>query len=119
MSGGNTKTIIKAGVIGWPVDHSLSPLVHGFWLKQLGISGTYERTAVEPQNLERELKSLSENGFVGVNITVPHKEAALAIVDDADDMAKKIGAVNTIIIDKDKKLFGLNTDAFGFILKIG
>ena len=106
---------IKAGVIGWPVDHSLSPLVHGFWLKQLGIDGTYERIAVEPENLERELRALDANGFAGVNITVPHKEAALAIVDDADDMAKNIGAVNTIVVRGDKKLFGLNTDAFGFI----
>ena len=106
---------IKAGVIGWPVGHSLSPLVHGFWLEQLGIGGTYERIAVEPENLERELRALGQNGFAGVNITVPHKEAALAIVDDADDMAKKIGAVNTIVVGSDKKLFGLNTDAFGFI----
>ena len=110
-----TEANIKAGVIGWPVSHSLSPLVHGFWLKQLGINGTYERIAVEPQNLERELRALGQNGFAGVNITVPHKEAALAIVDDADDMAKKIGAVNTIVVGDDKKLFGLNTDAFGFI----
>ena len=111
----NAPGTIKAGVIGWPVDHSLSPLVHGFWLEQLDINGTYDRIAVEPENLERELRALYENGFAGVNITVPHKEAALAIVDDADDMAKSIGAVNTIVVGSDKKLFGLNTDAFGFI----
>ena len=112
MSG---EKIIKAGVMGWPVDHSLSPLVHGFWLDHFKINGTYERIAVEPKNLERELLALGQNGFAGVNITVPHKEAALKIVDETDEMAARIGAVNTIAVKDDGKLFGLNADGFGFI----
>jgi len=112
MSG---KKTLKAGVMGWPVDHSLSPLVHGFWLEHFKINGTYERIAVEPKNLERELLALGQNGFVGVNITVPHKEAALKIVDETDEMAARIGAVNTIVVKDNGKLFGLNTDGFGFI----
>ncbi|MDH5772195.1 MAG: shikimate dehydrogenase [Rhodospirillaceae bacterium] len=118
MSG---KKTLKAGVMGWPVDHSLSPLVHGFWLEHFKINGTYERIAVEPKNLERELLALGQNGFVGVNITVPHKEAALKIVDETDEMAARIGAVNTIVVKDNGKLFGLNTDGFGFIenLKAG
>lgn len=107
--------------MGWPIDHSLSPLVHGFWLDHFKINGTYERIAVEPKNLERELLALGQNGFAGVNITVPHKEAALNIVDEADEMAVRIGAVNTIVVKEDGNLFGLNTDGFGFIenLKAG
>ncbi|MDH5189328.1 MAG: shikimate dehydrogenase [Rhodospirillaceae bacterium] len=118
MSGEKIK---KAGVIGWPVDHSLSPLVHGFWLDHFKINGTYERIAVEPKKLERELLGLGQNGFVGVNITVPHKEAALKIVDETDETAARIGAVNTIVVKDGGKLFGLNTDGFGFIenLKAG
>ena len=118
MSG---KKTLKAGVMGWPVDHSLSPLVHGFWLEHFKINGTYERIAVEPKNFERELLALGQNGFVGANITVPHKEAALKIVDETDEMAARIGAVNTIVVKDNGKLFGLNTDGFGFIenLKAG
>ncbi|MDH5187767.1 MAG: shikimate dehydrogenase [Rhodospirillaceae bacterium] len=111
----NKERIIKAGVMGWPVDHSLSPLVHGFWLDQFKIHGTYERLAVDPKNLEHELRTLGQNGFSGVNITVPHKQAALAIVDEADEMAVRLGAINTIVVKDDNKLFGLNTDGFGFI----
>lgn len=101
--------------MGWPVDHSLSPLVHGFWLNHFKINGTYERIAVEPKNLEYELRRLGQNGFSGVNVTVPHKEAAFAIVDDADEIATRLGAVNTIIVKDNNKLYGLNTDGFGFI----
>ena len=112
MNGGK---IIKSGVMGWPVDHSLSPLVHGFWLNHFKINGTYQRIAVEPKNLEYELRRLGQNGFSGVNVTVPHKEAAFAIVDDADEIATRLAAVNTIIVKDNNKLYGLNTDGFGFI----
>ncbi|MCK5444801.1 MAG: shikimate dehydrogenase [Rhodospirillaceae bacterium] len=113
--------IIRAGVMGWPVDHSLSPVVHGFWLDELGIDGSYERIAVAPENFEAELKSLAQKGYAGVNVTVPHKQAAMNAVDTCDAMAERIGAVNTIIVNPDGALHGFNTDGYGFIenLKAG
>src|SRR5579884_3148295 len=98
----------RAGVIGWPVGHSLSPRLHGYWLKQYGIKGTYEALAVEPDHLERTLRALPEKGFAGVNLTLPYKEQGLALVDEADPMAKRIGAVNTIVV-RQGKLYGTNT----------
>lgn len=107
--------ILRAGVMGWPVDHSLSPKVHGFWLKEFGLKGEYIRMPVEPKNFEKHLKSLKSNGFLGGNVTVPHKEAALAGVDEVEDLARRIGAVNTIVVRKDGTLYGRNTDGFGFL----
>ncbi len=109
---------VKAGVIGWPISHSLSPRLHGFWLEQLGINGEYLPIAVAPEDLEKTLRSLPENGFAGVNVTVPHKEAALTIVDELTETAARIGAVNTIVCANDGSLKGDNTDAFGFINNI-
>jgi shikimate dehydrogenase len=110
----NGKTI-QAGVIGWPVNHSLSPRLHGFWLKELGIDGTYSALAVAPDGLESSLRSLPERGFAGVNLTLPHKEAAATIVDTMDSVASHIGAVNTIVVGADGNLAGSNTDGYGFI----
>ncbi|MDP4796749.1 MAG: shikimate dehydrogenase [Rhodospirillales bacterium] len=109
---------IKAGVIGWPVDHSLSPRLHGFWLDQYGIDGVYMPLAVSPDNIEDAIRALPKLGFAGANVTVPHKEAAYRIVDNLSETAKKIGAVNTIICHADGSLHGDNTDAFGFISNI-
>ena len=110
----NGKTI-QAGVIGWPVSHSLSPRLHGFWLKELGIDGTYSALTVAPDGLESSLRSLPERGFAGVNLTLPHKEAAATIVDTMDSVASRIGAVNTIVVGADGNLAGSNTDGYGFI----
>ena len=110
----NGKTI-QAGVIGWPVSHSLSPRLHGFWLKELGIDGTYSALAIAPDGLENSLRSLPERGFAGVNLTLPHKEAAATIVDTMDSVASRIGAVNTIVVGADGNLAGSNTDGYGFI----
>ena len=110
----NGKTI-QAGVVGWPVSHSLSPRLHGFWLAELGIDGTYGALAVAPDDLEAILRSLPGRGFAGVNLTVPHKEAAAAIVDTMDSVARRIGAVNTIVVGADGSLAGSNTDGYGFI----
>ncbi len=104
-----------AGVIGWPVGHSRSPRLHGFWLDQLGIDGAYVPLAVRPEDLEHVLTALPRMGFSGVNLTVPHKEAALRVVDDVDPVARRIGAVNTVIVRPDGTLLGQNTDAFGFL----
>ena len=105
---------LRAGVMGWPVSHSLSPRLHGYWLAELGIDGTYEALPVDAENFATELKSLAEKGFRGVNVTVPHKEAALAAVDEADGQARRIGAVNTVVVEHDGILSGSNTDGFGF-----
>jgi len=104
-----------AGVVGWPVAHSRSPRLHGFWLEKHGIDGAYVPIAVRPENLATALRALPLLGFSGVNVTVPHKEAALAAVDRASDAARRIGAVNTIVIDADGQLEGSNTDGFGFL----
>jgi shikimate dehydrogenase len=104
-----------AGVMGWPVSHSLSPVLHGHWLDSLGIDGAYVPLAVAPENFAEVLKALAKMGFRGVNVTVPHKEAALAAVDDADALARRIGAVNTVTVGADGKLTGTNTDGFGFL----
>ena len=105
----------KAGVFGWPVAHSLSPALHGFWLKQYGIDGSYELLPVEPSELEGAIRTLHEKGFVGANVTVPHKEAAAKLMDRLDGVAGTLGAVNLILVHEDGALEGRNTDGFGFI----
>jgi len=104
-----------AGVMGWPVANSRSPVVHGHWLKQYGIDGDYRLLPVPPQELEKALHELPERGFAGCNLTIPHKEAALALVDRLDTTAQRIGAVNTVVVMSDGALDGRNTDAFGFL----
>lgn len=101
--------------MGWPVDHSLSPRVHGYWLKNYGIEGQYDRLPVSPEDFATRLRSLGADGFVGCNVTVPHKEAALACVDEAHPLAARIGAVNTVVVRDDGSLYGFNTDGFGFL----
>lgn len=109
-----------AGVMGWPVEHSLSPRVHGYWLEHHRIDGVYVPLAVAPRDLERALTALPALGFRGVNLTLPHKERALGLCHEADDLARRIGAVNTIVV-RDGKLIGSNSDGFGFLenLKAG
>ncbi|MCW8916483.1 MAG: shikimate dehydrogenase [Magnetovibrio sp.] len=111
----------RAGVMGWPVDHSLSPKVHGYWLKHLAIPGEYVRIPVPPEDFKLTLRNLQADGYVGANVTVPHKEAALAVVDYAHPLAERIGAVNTVVVFEDGSLYGLNTDGYGFLenLKAG
>lgn len=103
-----------AGVMGWPVDHSRSPRLHNYWLRDYGIDGVYVPLAVAPDRFESALRSLADLGFAGTNVTVPHKEAAFRSVDDRDDVSTRIGAVNTIVVQEDGRLAGSNTDAFGF-----
>jgi shikimate dehydrogenase len=104
----------RAGVMGWPVAHSRSPLLHGFWLRQYGIAGDYVLMPVRPQDLAAALRSLSARGFAGCNLTIPHKIAAVALVDRVEEKARRIGAINTVILARDGSLEGRNTDAFGF-----
>ncbi|MDH3242166.1 MAG: shikimate dehydrogenase [Alphaproteobacteria bacterium] len=104
-----------AGVMGWPVAHSLSPRLHNFWLDQYGLDGAYVPLAVDPEHFPQALRVLAHLGFAGVNITVPHKETALKVVDQADAVAKRIGAVNTVVVRGDGSLLGTNTDGVGFL----
>ena len=107
-----------AGVMGWPISHSRSPRLHGYWLEQYGIDGAYVPLAVAPDRFGDALKGLQVAGFRGVNVTVPHKEAAFRACDTIDPDAKRIGAVNTILFGDDGSVQGSNTDAFGFIENI-
>jgi shikimate dehydrogenase len=105
--------MIKSCVIGWPISHSRSPMIHGYWLKQLGITGSYERVAVEPQNLSAFIKNLTINNYAGCNVTIPHKEAAMSAVDIVDESVKKIGALNTIYV-RNGMTHATSTDGEGF-----
>ncbi len=104
-----------AGVMGWPVTHSRSPRVHGFWLERYGVDGAYVPLPVAPENLADSLRALPGRGFAGVNLTMPHKETALAAVDALADGARRNGAVNMVTVDDTGGLVGDNSDAFGFI----
>lgn len=104
-----------AGVIGHPVAHSRSPRLHGHWLRSLGIRGHYVPMDVAPADLEQVVRALPKAGFVGVNITIPHKEKVLEIADLITDRATLIGAANTLIFRKDGRIHADNTDGYGFI----
>jgi shikimate dehydrogenase len=104
-----------AGVMGWPVAHSRSPRLHGYWLQHHGIDGAYLPLAVRPENLAAALAALPVLGFAGCNLTIPHKQAALDLVAEITPLAARIGAINTITVKKDGTLGGDNTDAFGFM----
>ena len=103
-----------AGIMGWPVSHSRSPALHNFWLEQNGIDGAYVPLAVPPERLEQALRGLPALGFRGCNLTIPHKPDAMTIVDRVEPVARRIGAVNTIIVAPDGSLEARNTDVFGF-----
>ncbi|WP_404288394.1 shikimate dehydrogenase [Microvirga sp. RSM25] len=104
----------KAFVVGHPIKHSRSPLIHGYWLKQYGLDGSYERIEVAPVNFGDFLKSFPTRGFAGGNVTIPHKEMAFLGVDRRTEQAERVGAVNTLWIE-DGVLWGDNTDVTGFM----
>ncbi len=104
----------KACVIGYPAKHSRSPLVHGYWLRQLGVSGDYIKAEVPPDAFTRFIAELPKQGFVGANVTIPHKQSAFALCAEATPAAKRLEAVNTIWLDGDR-LYGDNTDGAGFL----
>jgi len=111
-------TFKTAGVIGWPIGHSLSPRLHGHWLKRYGIKGTYVPMAVSPDKVGEAVSGAVALGLAGFNITVPHKEAVIPHLDTVDPLAKRIGAVNTVVIGDDGRTYGSNTDGFGFLENI-
>ncbi len=110
-----------AAVIGWPVSHSLSPRLHGYWLQRYRIDGAYVPLAVAPEDLVAVLRDLPRMGFAGANVTLPHKESALAAVGQVEALARRVGAVNTVVVTEERGLVGRNTDVYGFLenLKAG
>jgi shikimate dehydrogenase len=109
---------LLAGVMGWPVMHSRSPLMHNYWFKQHNLAGTYVPLAIEPSGLEAALRALPALGFAGCNLTIPHKQTAMKIVDEVDALAKNIGAISCVIVRSDGSLAGTNNDCYGFINNI-
>ncbi|MEP6019319.1 MAG: shikimate dehydrogenase [Paracoccaceae bacterium] len=110
-----TESIPLAGVIGFPIGHSRSPKVHNHWLNTYGLPGHYIPLEVSSENLANVLRTLPQAGFVGVNITIPHKETVLELADIVTDRATLIGAANTLIFRKDGKIHADNTDGYGFL----
>lgn len=104
-----------AGLMGWPVAHSRSPLIHGHWIRQHGLHGNYVLLPVQPENLRDAVRGLRALGFAGCNLTIPHKVAAMPLMDRVDPLAARIGAINTIVVEADGTLTGYNNDAYGFI----
>lgn len=104
-----------AGVIGAPISHSRSPALHGYWLKKYGIKGHYIPMHIERADLREAIETLPKLGFVGINVTIPHKESVLELADLVTDRAALIGAANTLIFRKDGKVHADNTDGYGFI----
>lgn len=106
---------INAGVIGHPISHSLSPKIHGYWLKEHGIDGLYAAWDVPPADLDTFMANMSENNIVGMNVTLPHKEKMFEMVPTQDKHAQTIGAINTVFTNENGKLEGMNTDHLGFM----
>ena len=107
-----------AGILGWPVGHSKSPRLHNHWLALHGIDGAYVPLPVAPEHLAEAVRLLPHLNFAGANVTVPHKEAVLELVDEVAPLAARIGAVNTLVIGADGRIAGRNTDAVGFLLNL-
>ena len=103
-----------AGITGWPVSHSRSPRLHGFWLERYGIDGAYLPLPIDPANFPAAVRGLMLSGFRGINVTIPHKVAAFAICDTVDESARRAGAVNTLVFESGQ-ITGSNTDGWGFL----
>jgi shikimate dehydrogenase len=106
---------LLAGVMGWPVMHSRSPRIHNYWLVQHGLAGAYLPLAIKTEGLAGALRALAPLGFAGCNLTIPHKEGALKFVDRVDPLARRIGAINCVVVARDGTLDGRNDDGFGYI----
>ena len=106
---------LLAGVMGWPVMHSRSPMMHNYWFKKHGLAGTYVPLAIRPEHLSAALRGLHPLGFAGVNVTIPHKQEAMKMVHEVDTLAKSIGAISCVVVRSDGSLAGTNNDCYGFI----
>ena len=109
---------LLAGVMGWPVMHSRSPMLHNYWFKRHGLAGTYVPLAIRPEGLAAALRALHPLGFAGCNLTIPHKQQAMTIVDEVDVLARSIGAISCVVVRPDGSLSGTNNDCYGFIQSI-
>jgi shikimate dehydrogenase len=107
-----------AGVMGWPVMHSRSPALHNYWFRRYGLAGTYVPLAIEPHGLEAALRALAPLGFAGCNLTIPHKQRAMTMVDEVDPVTQRIGAISCVIVRPDGSLAGTNNDSYGFVHNI-
>jgi shikimate dehydrogenase len=106
---------LLAGVMGWPVMHSRSPMLHNYWFRQHDLAGTYVPLAIRPESLAAALRALHALGFAGCNLTIPHKQQAMTIVDEVDALAGSIGAISCVVVRPDGSLAGTNNDCYGFI----
>ena len=106
---------LLAGVMGWPVMHSRSPMLHNYWFKKHELAGTYVPLAIRPEGLAAALRALHPLRFAGCNLTIPHKEQAMTLVDEVDALAKAIGAISCVVVRPDGSLSGTNNDCYGFI----
>lgn len=113
-----TDRFLLAGVMGWPIMHSRSPMLHNYWFRQHELAGTYVPLAIRPEGLAAALRALHPLGFAGCNLTIPHKQAAMKIVDRVDALAKSIGAISCVVVGPDGSLSGTNNDCYGFIHNI-
>ena len=104
-----------AGVMGWPIAHSRSPLLHNYWFRKHALAGTYVPLAIRPEGLAAALRALRPLGFAGCNLTIPHKREAMKTVDTTDEVARRIGAISCVIVRPDGSLAGTNNDAYGFL----
>jgi shikimate dehydrogenase len=109
------KKFVMAGVMGWPVSHSRSPVLHNHWIREHGLQGAYGLFPVQPGRLEEAVRGLRALGLAGCNVTQPHKIEAMALMDRVDPLARRIGAINCIVVDADGTLNGFNNDGFGYI----
>ncbi len=109
---------LLAGVMGWPIHQSRSPMLHNYWFKQHNMAGTYVPLAVKPEDIHTALRALPALGFSGVNLTIPHKQTAMQDMAEIDDKGRGIGALNLVVVRPDGSLFGTNTDAYGCIANI-
>lgn len=111
-------TTTLAGVMGWPIKHSRSPLIHNHWCGELGIDGAYVPLLVDPEKIGLAIRGLVDLGFRGCNLTIPHKEIVLPYLEDLDPLARRIGAANTLVVREDGSLHGFNTDGIGFLASV-
>jgi shikimate dehydrogenase len=109
------KRFVLAGVMGWPVAHTRSPVIHNHWIAKHGLKGAYVQLPVQPANLEAAMRGLPALGFAGCNITVPHKVNAMALMDEVHPAARRIEAINTVVVREDGSLLGVNNDGVGYV----
>lgn len=108
----------RVGVIGYPVGHSLSPLIHNYWIGHYGFNAAYDAVEIMPERFHEGVRHLIGQGYAGFNVTIPHKQAVMELCDTLDKAAARIGAVNTVSVRENGSLHGMNTDAFGFVENI-